>query len=112
MKRCLTCYERKEHSEFLRNSPICRSCVKVLEERYAVEYCPPQKVSRREAMLSLIGAVRKQAESDKKINDFEGYWVRSDSLKAILLLIRDGIFQKTVSGSTIVKERKEDESYD
>ena len=67
MRRCIICEGILETNQFSGDSPICRMCVTRLNDEYNVEYSPPQRQTRKEAMVNLILAVKDQALHDESI---------------------------------------------
>ncbi len=75
MRRCITCEGILEDHQFSGDSPICRMCVTRLNEEYNVEFSPPQRQTRKEAMVNLILAIKSQAEHDEDIHK----WTTDDN---------------------------------
>lgn len=93
MKTCLICHREKPYRAFPKDSPICNKCVERLNHDYDVQYSPPEKLSRKTAYLSLVKAIRDQAEVDGELEDWEEYWLRSPEWRLVWSL-----FSQSFSG--------------
>ena len=88
MRRCVLCQTDKHPRRFAVKSPICRNCVREIEDKYHIEYTPPEEVSSIEAQIKLIGAIRDQAVEDEELADWEDYWLREPDWKMVWELLK------------------------
>lgn len=103
MRRCLTCEGLLPDSDFLRDSPICKTCVEKLRDSYKVEYAPPERTTSKEAAVQMIVAVMEQAQHDEEsgtwsavdreyggpVAAWRAYWVDDPSWNRIWSLLLD-----------------------
>lgn len=74
MKRCVICEGLLNDSEFKKDSPICIVCVTRLHTEYDLVYSPPERKTKKEALVNLILAIKEQAEYDER----KGYASKHD----------------------------------
>lgn len=74
---------------------LCPTCFEWLREKYYIRYRRRNGgYTKLEAHLRLLSAVRETAVLDKKLDDFELYWIRSLKWSAVWDTLRDKM-QKT-----------------
>jgi hypothetical protein len=65
-----------------------------LKDHYAVEYALPQRVTLLEGHIKLLGAIRKQAEVDGELEEWEKYWLFGQEMKGVWMLLRESGFSR------------------
>jgi len=92
---CLLCRtkfvmsEGREVTYYATQSLLCPKCRIVLKERYDVAFAERNGgYTQLASYLRLVKAVRLQAEVDKKIDDFESYWIASPKWRTLWDLVK------------------------
>ena len=74
---------------------LCPTCFEWLREKYYVRYKRRNGgYTKLEAHLRLLAAVREKAMLDRKLADFESYWIRSFKWSVVWEVLQEKI-QKT-----------------
>jgi len=74
-RTCLLCNMDKGVHQFPRKSPVCYDCYEYLCDHYLVPWARTSRGTVQFAYLNLLLAVRRLAVDDKRLKDFESYWV-------------------------------------
>lgn len=94
---CLLCRNEFEIGEgrevmYAMQSLLCIDCRIVLKERWNVPFAKLNGgYTKLAAYLNLVKAVRLQAETDKKLDDFESYWIESPKWHALWDLVKSDV---------------------
>ena len=88
---CLICRQEKDRNLFPEGDPICVSCIEVMTNLYDVPYAPPERITVNFAYLNLVIAVRELAVEDKKLEEWESYWLQEKRWKLVWMLLNENV---------------------
>lgn len=86
---CLICRQEKDRILFPEKGPICIFCIEVMANLYDVPYAPPERITVDFAYLNLVIAIRELAVEDKKLREWEDYWLREKRWKLVWMLLNE-----------------------
>lgn len=87
MPVCVMCNTERSKAAFLPGNPICNTCYNRMGGDYeSAEYSAPEQVTIHQAHVNLILAIRKQAEDDGELGDWEEYWLHDPDWQHIWML--------------------------
>lgn len=91
MPVCVMCNTERSAAAFLPGNPICNTCYSRMDGDYeSAEFSLPEQVTINQAYVNLILAIRKQAEDDGEIEDWEEYWLHDSDWQHIWMLFHIG----------------------
>jgi hypothetical protein len=65
--------------------------------KWEAKYRPPVGSSVQDAWANFFLAIKKKSEEDNELADWKEYWVASEALKKIWLLLQEEVVKRTVS---------------
>lgn len=89
---CTLCRIEKSQRYFPKNSPICKTCVDKLESKFNVDYAPPEKVTKLEGYIRLLGASRRQAVEEGELDQWESVFLEEKPWKLMWTLLNAETF--------------------
>lgn len=93
MPVCVKCQAEKSEKAFHPGVGICKSCLSRMQDD--VDFVESHGVTKEEAFVNLVQAIREQAIVDDRLEDFEEYWVRDPRMQMIWSLLRESERQKS-----------------
>jgi hypothetical protein len=76
---------------------ICPKCRKLSSVKWEAKYAPPAGSSVQDAWANFFLAIKKKAEEDGELKSWREYWVTSNTLKKIWLMLQEEAARKTGS---------------
>lgn len=77
------------NNRFQGTDTVCKVCRARIKEQEEVEYGQPGNKTIRQAYTDLLLAIRRQAEMDGELEEWESFWIRREPWKRIWKLLRE-----------------------
>lgn len=84
---CTLCRTTKSQRYFPKHSPICKVCVDKLESKFDVNYAPPERVTKLEGYIRLLGASRRQAVEEGELEQWEAVFLEEKPWRLMWTLL-------------------------
>ncbi len=93
MKTCILCGSKQQEGEWFFQD-LCSKCSNVVHDP---PYSPSKHPSIREGYIKLFIAIRKKAEEEKALGEFEDYWLYSPEMSTVWKVLAGTLFDSKVT---------------
>jgi len=88
---CPVCEGTLDKSCFRSGDNVCRICRVRLKQDEDVDFSPSERKTIRQAYTNLMLAIRRQAELDGELEEWEVYWLKNGPWPRIWEMLKDTV---------------------